>query len=211
MKLKHLVIFILLLSIGIVISWSGDHEKELEFLLMVKHGNLDNQIFREWLINKHPLYWNLDHIFKKTYYLDLEFYHIQSLATGVFSGLNELKFISLANNRIKKLEGRIFENMTHLEKLIVHNNHITILDGNILNGKNKLWFIDFENNKIESVKNGFVRKFNSICVTDFYFFNNRCRFITSREIEVIKDYFTGKSAFKFCIRIKSTDCKLIKT
>ncbi len=210
MKSENLLILTFALNIGIVVCWSTDHEKELEYLLQIKRGNLDNQILQEWLINKHPAYWNFKEILRKMHYLDLEFFHIQNLAPGVFSGMNELNLISLANNRIKQIDGNIFENVANLEKLIVHNNQISLLDGNILNGKNKLWFIDFENNKIDSLKNGFIRKFNAICVTEFYFFNNRCGFIISREIKVIKDAFTEKSSFKFCIKIKSTNCKLVK-
>lgn len=208
----------LLLSVLIAINYSQlhsleiDFDKQLGYMLQLTGGKLNKMILHEWLLSIHP-YWNWDldkDILIGLENIDLEFYHINYIDPRTFDGLSSLKFLSLGNNMIKRIDSRLFQDTSNLERLVLHNNQITRLDGNILNGKKNLWFIDLENNNIRSISNQFFKKFNQMCITDFYFFNNKCFIETFRVVKVMQDFFTGRNVFKLCVRIRSSNCKRIK-
>lgn len=191
-------------------SWELDHTKQLEYLLQLNGFKLDRVLLEEWFVNKYsPPYWRRNENFIQPQYIDLEFYHIDSIEPDTFTDFDKLRFLSLGNNRLTSLSGGTFTNMRQLDRLILRNNMIGVLDGNMLNDLNQLRYLDLENNQIASITNGFVRKFNRLCITDFYFFNNKCDVRTVRKLEIYQDYFAGRKEFRPCVRIRGTSCNVL--
>ena len=194
-------------------SWELDYTKELEYLIQLNQFKLERVIIEEWAVNKYsPAYWRRSSKGALTtfiQYLDLEFYHIAMVEHDTFAGFDRLKFLSLGNNRLTSLNGAVFKKMSQLDRLILRNNQMGSLDGHMLNDLESLRYLDLENNRIAAISNGFVKKFNKLCVTDFLFFGNKCIMRTVSKLQVFQDFFTGKREFRSCVRIKSTNCNVV--
>ncbi len=163
------------------------------------------------------------HSFVNLEFLDLSHNQLTTLPSMVFRGLSKLERISLYFNYITHLDPYTFYGLTNLKYLDLERNQITQVQSNTFKGLKSLWYLDFDsnnltqlntdilsdlkmlkyffvkNNNITFIENGFIERFNKLCLNFFYFQNNRC---------LIDHQFSQLNQSAGCIRINSSTCEL---
>ncbi|XP_023229968.1 slit homolog 2 protein-like [Centruroides sculpturatus] len=76
---------------------------------------------------------------------------ISSLPTGIFSGLSELRSLTLRGNRLQNLLEDVFQNLSSLETLILSENRLTYLHESIFLPLTKLNDLDLSENNLTKI------------------------------------------------------------
>lgn len=200
---------LLLISTQILSTFESPISNQFKHLIYLNSGELNSDILLEWLNVKHA---SDTYMLKNTFMnrIDIEYFSINSLSPDLFNYLSsELYFVSLGNNFIQNLNGTVFKNMAKLEYLLLQNNQITELDEHLLSDLNNLTYLDLENNQISSISRKFITRFNSLCIAEFFFYNNACNVEVFTKLEGYRENFTGRRRFRTCLAIRSTSCQLI--
>ena len=77
--------------------------------------------------------------------------NITSISTGTFTGLSQLKYLSLFNSELTSLDTYIFNGLNGLQKLDLSSNHLTSLDAFIFNGLSQLQRLYLYSNNLTSL------------------------------------------------------------
>ncbi|XP_044259141.1 leucine-rich repeat-containing protein 15-like isoform X2 [Tribolium madens] len=79
----------------------------------------------------------------------LQFNSLTVISRGCFNSLLQLKFLDLSNNDIYLIEDEAFNGSNELQKILLYNNNITHVPQNIFHSLQNLKFIDLSYNNIK--------------------------------------------------------------
>lgn len=136
------------------------------------------------------IFWGLEKLER----ISLFFNRLIHLDAYTFIGLSNLKYLDLERNQLTNLSANTFKGLNNLWYLDMDNNNLTQLEAHILTDLDNLKYFFAKNNNISMIENGFIQRFNELCVNFLYFESNHCN---------LEHKFDNS-----CIRIEATSCDL---
>nr|AAZ16364.1 variable lymphocyte receptor B [Eptatretus burgeri] len=109
--------------------------------------------------------------------LQLQGNKLQSLPSGVFDKLTQLKELHLYTNQLKSLPDGVFDKLTQLTKLYLHYNQLQSLPSGVFDKLSQLTKLDLSYNQLQSLPHGVFEKLTKLTKLDLY--NNQLQSLPS--------------------------------